>query len=191
VAKQLTPGSPAAVYLAHQANVLEAELDGGSQRDPSQLEKRGEGYQLCNDGNCIDYTNFEVNPSGELVNFSVKGAPVDALLTQGNGQAVKSRGTRFTFLTSYKSQQSNALFVAFKTQTGAQKIDLNMYTATYRDPTGKQRTATSGGGPVELGAHSNAIAYSAFLGVKPGGVMTVEGCVGDCTTQYKVRLRVR
>jgi hypothetical protein len=89
------------------------------------------------------------------------------------------------------SQQSHALFVVLKVQTGANKLDLDRFTATYRDTKGKQREATNAGGPVELAPNSNALIYSAFVGVKAGGVMTLQGCVGGCNSTYTVHIRTR
>jgi hypothetical protein len=190
--KGVAAGSPAAVYLMHQANVAEAILDGGDQ-DPDQTSSpKGGGYDLCAaDGSCIQFTKFEKDAAGRLVSFAVNDNPVADLVSQGNGKSVRAGGAQFTFLTAYKSQASNALFVVLKVRTGANKLDLNIFSATYRDPSGKQREAGSAGGPAELAADSNALTFSAFVGVKPGGVMTLTGCVAGCNSTYTVKIKTR
>ncbi len=190
-AKSAAPDSPAYVYATHQANVIEADLDGGQSRDAADLVVAGGEYQMCESGNCITFADVEQNESGQVVSFSIDGKPVDGLLSQGNGKAVTAGGAKFTFLTAYTSVQSKALFVALKVQTGNNDININVFTAKYRDPSGKTREATSAGGPIELEADSNALVYSAFLGVKPGGVMTLDGCVSDCNSTYEVKIKTR
>jgi hypothetical protein len=140
---------------------------------------------------CHTFTRFQQDAAGRLVSFVVNGNPVEGLVSQGDGSSARAGGAKFTFLTAYKSQQSNAVFIVLKVSTGANKLDLNTYSARYRDPPGKQREAGDGGGPTELDANSNALICSATVGVKPGGVMTLDGCVGGCNSTYTVKIKTR
>ena len=190
------PGSPAHAYLSHLANVAEARLDGGSQStDQSIVSAGGDSFKLCNtpsdEKSCVTLGGFKVDPSGKVVNLTVNGQDVAPRLTSGNGQAVAAGGAKFTFLTAYKSIQSDALFVTVKAETGGKAITINIFSATYRGPDGKQRQASDAGGPTELDANSNAIVYMAFQSVQPGGKVTLGGCSPkDCSGSYEAVLQV-
>ena len=88
------------------------------------------------------FGGFKVDPTGKVVDLTVNKQQVAPRLTAGNGDAVSASGTKFTFLTAYKSIQSNALFVTVKVETGSKPIQANIYSAVYRGPDGKQRTAS-------------------------------------------------
>jgi hypothetical protein len=190
-AQRVADNSPAAVYLTHRANILEARLDGGAGAfGPSSFQEADNGYRVCTDGDCIEYSEFTANSRHQLVEFSVAGKPVASRLAIGDGDPVRAQGgVRVTYLTSYKSVQSDAVFVTARVRTNQTPISANIYTAIYRSPDGKQRTAADASGPYELGANSNAIIYMAFPGVKFGGTVTLDGCLDQCVEQFKVSIR--
>ena len=185
--KLAAPNSVAYIYLDHLANVSEAGLDGGQPYTKSEVTPVGsDAFKACSDPadetSCIIFGDFKVNPAGKLVDLTVNKQPIGPRLTAGSGQVVTAGGAKFTFLTAYKSIQSNALFVTVKVETGAKPIMMNTFTASYRGPDGKQRTASQAQGPTNLDAQSNAIVSMAFASVKVGGKVTLDGCVGkDCS----------
>lgn len=193
--KLTAPGSPAFVYVSHLANTSEAALDGGSPLPDQTTDKLSDTeFKACDDltdeATCITFQGFKVNESGKLVDLTVDKKKISDRLTAGSGEKVTASGNKFTFLTAYKSIQSNALFVSVKVESGAKRISPNIYTATYRSPDGKQRTATTAYGPTELDAKSNTIVTMVFKGVVPGGKVTLDGCIADCTSQFKTVIKV-
>lgn len=189
-------GSPAHAYLSHLANTAEAGLDGGrASTDRSVVSAGGGSFRLCippaDEKSCITLGGFKVDPSGKVVDVTVNDQDVAPRLTSGNGQAVSAGGAKFTFLTAYKSIQSDALFVTVKVETGGKAIGINIFSATYRGPDGKQRQASDAGGPTDPDANSNAIVYMAFPGVQAGGKVTIGGCSPkDCSGSYEAVLQV-
>ena len=194
--KSAAPGSPAYIYLSHLANVTEAELDGGQSADDENVVAVGsDAFKVCtdpaDDKTCVTLGDFKVNTANLLVDLTVNKKAIAPRLTAGSGEAVKSGGAKFTFLTAYKSIQSGWLFVSVKIQTGTNPINPNLYSATYRSPNGKQRQATDAYGSVEVDADSNTIATMIFKGVEPGGRVTLDGCVTkSCGSQFKAVMKV-
>lgn len=193
--KLTAKGSIAEAYVNHLANTSEAALDGGAPlSDQSTDPVAKDGFKSCDDvadeKSCVTFSDFAVDRSGKLADLKVNGKSLKDRVVAGNGQAVTSAGNKFTFLTAYKSIQSNALFISVKVESGPKKISSNIFTATYRSPDGKQRGATTAYGAVDLDAKSNTIVTMAFAGVAPGGRVTLDGCVGDCMTQFKAVLKV-
>ena len=193
------PKSPAYVYLSHQANVAESALDAGHPYSAGVLTPEGDSFQICDAAgvtgavdtkSCMTFSDFKVNPAGLIVGFSVNKQDVAPRLTTGSGEAVSNSGAKFTFLTAYKSVQSGALFVTLKVETGPQSVSLNANTATYRDPEGKQRTATYAAAPSEVGANSNTIVTMAFAAAKPGGQVTLEGSTGADYSPVRAVIKV-
>ena len=194
--KFAAPASLASAYLSHLANVSESQLDGGQPGAEQTVETQGaDSFKACNDPSdeksCVIFSGFKVNASGQVVDLLVNKQTLGGRLTVGNGQAIKSAGSTFTFLTAYKSIQSGNLFVTVKVQTGSKPISPNIYTASYRSPDGKQRQATDAVGATEVDADSNTVVTMIFKSVKTGGRVTLEGCVGaDCATQFKAVMKV-
>ena len=187
--------SVANAYLLHRSYLAEAGLDGGSAYSDSEVtELSGGEYKVCddptNEKTCAVLGDFKADASGKIVDFTVAGKPLKGRLTVGNGQKVKAGGGAFTFLTAYKTITSNALDVTVKMESGGKALSPNIYSATYRGPDGKQRTATDAVGPTELDADSNSVASFSFKGVKPGGKVTLEGCVEDCDSSFKAVIKV-
>ena len=131
-----------------------------------------------------------MDSAGKLVDFTVNKQALGPRLTVGNGQSVRSAGNRFTFLTAYKTVAQGALFVTLKIETGKKPISANLYSASYRSPDGKQRQASEAFGPYEIDAQSNTVVTLIFPGVKPGGRVTLDGCVADCMTDFKAVMKV-
>jgi hypothetical protein len=193
------PKSPAYVYLSHQANVAESALDAGQPYSAGVVTPEGDSFQLCDAAgttgavdpkSCVTFSDFKVNPAGLIVGFSVNKQDVAPRLTTGSGEAVSNNGAKFTFLTAYKSVQSGALFVTVKVETGPQSVSLNASASTYRDPEGKQRTATQAIAPSEVGANSNTMVTMTFAGSKPGGQVTLEGSTGADYSPVKAVINV-
>jgi hypothetical protein len=194
--KSATPGSPAYIYLSHLANVSEAGLDGGQALADQEVTPVGsDGFKVCSDPSddksCVTIGGFKVNEKGLLADLTINKKPIASRLTTGNGDSVTAAGAKFTFLTAYKSVQSNALFVTVKVKTGSKAISPNLYSATYRSPSGKQRQAQDAYGPTDIDADSNTIVSMAFPGVEPGGRVKIEGCVGtECSGIFDLVIKV-
>lgn len=189
------PGSPAFVYLTHQANASEAALDGGNPFTDYQTQNLGDlKYESCGDPvdetTCATFANFKINPTGRIVDFTINEKALTGRLTAGSGDKVTSAGNKFTFLTAYKTITGNRLDVAVKVESGPKPINLNLYSAIYRSPDGKQRDATNAQGPLDIGANSNAIVMMTFVGVAPGGTVTLDGCASECRSQIKASIKV-
>jgi hypothetical protein len=182
------PTSPAYVYLSHQANVAESALDAGQPYSASIITPEGSSFQNCEAAGttgavdpttCVTFSDFKVNPAGLIVDFNVNKQDVAPRLSTGSGEVVSNNGAKFTFLTAYKTIQApSALVVTVKVETGSQSVSLNTSTATYRDPEGKQRTATQAIAPSDVGANSNTIVTMKFIGSSPGGQVTLAGSTG-------------
>lgn len=188
------PGSPVEVYVNHLANSAEAALDGGLTMTDSTVEKIDDSsFKSCDSVNrevCVTFSDIEVDSEGLYVNLRVDDQPIQDRLTAGDGTSVTAADASFTFLTAYKSIQSGALFVSVKVETSAQAVSPFLYSATYRSPDGKQRTATDALGPVDIGADSNSIVTMIFQGVDGGGQITLDGCVDECASNFDVVLQV-
>lgn len=193
--KLAAPNSPAYVYLSHLANASEASLDGGTtETDLNVTSTAADSFKACSDPtddkSCITLAGFKVDPQNRVMDLTVNGKAIAPRLTVGNGDSVKASGAKFTFLTAYKSVQSNALFVMVKVKTGSKAISPNLYSATYRSPSGKQRSAQEALGPIEIDADSNTVVGMVFPGVEPGGRVKLDGCVGDCTSTFTAFIKV-
>jgi hypothetical protein len=194
--KQAAPKSVAYVYLEHLANVVEASLDAGTTGEKTDLTPVGnDAFKSCNDPSddksCVTFGSFKTDAAGKLVDLTVNKKEIGARLTAGSGEVVNANGVKFTFLTAYKSIQSDALFVTLKVETGSRPVNLNIYSAKYRSPDGKQREASSADGATDVEAKSNTIVSLAFKGVKTGGKVTMDGCIGkDCGSQYNAVIKV-
>lgn len=176
--------SLANAYVLHRSYVAEAGLDSGTPYTDSEIsELPGGNYKLCDDPadekTCTVLGNFKADTTGKIVDFTVDGKGLQGRLTVGNGQQVNAGGGTFTFLTAYMAPTSDSLFVSIKMESGKKSLSPNITLATYRSPDGKQRAATDAIGPTRLDVDSNAIASLRFDGVRPGGKVTIEGCIDD------------
>lgn len=193
--KLTTADSVAHIYVQHQANMAEAALDGGSpfvDDDVSELPA-GE-YKVCEDPSnaetCGVFGGFKSDATGKIVDLTVNDKALKGRLTVGNGQTVKAGGGKFTFLTAYKAASSENLFVTVKMEAGSKMLSPFLYDAAYRSPDGKQRKATYANGPSDLDPESNSVGSFVFQSMKPGGRVTLEGCVDECANDFKAVIKV-
>lgn len=175
----------------------EAALDSGQPYSKTEYTYNGDGtFKSCDSEDptpteCLAFGGFKLDPAGKLVDLTFNQQQIGPRMTVGNGQTVTAAGTKFTFLTAYKSIQSNALYVTVRIETGTKAISTSLSQAIYRSPDGKQRTATDSSGVYLVGENSNTIVSMSFASVKAGGTVTLDGCVPqDCTSQYSAVLKV-
>ncbi len=192
--KLTAPGSSAEAYVRHLANVVESTLDGGGSGVKQTVERTGDSFKSCDDpgdeSSCATFAGFKITPAGKISELTVNGKSIGDRITVGNGSAVTTGGAKFTFLTAYKSIMSNALFVTVKVKSGNRPISVNNYSAVYRSPDGKQRTATDAMGPTDIAADSSSIVTMVFKGVAVGGKVTMDGCVSECASSWSAKIRV-
>jgi hypothetical protein len=186
--KAASPNSVAAAYMTHLANQSEAYLDGGTPLDELGLNETDDGYALDNNGETVTFADFET-VAGKVSDLTINGRSPAKFLTVGNGDKVRGGGATFEFLTAYRSITANSLIVTVKA-TSTKPITLDIYSAVYRDPRGKQRTASEAVGATELAAKSNTVVALVFQGSRPGGTVTLTGSLNDFSDDYKVTIRV-
>lgn len=185
-------GSVAAAYLAHQANLYEAELDSGVSVEPSTVA----GFKMCSSydsGSCHEFGGFVADASGKLTDLTVNGKAVKSRITVGDGKVVEAEGGhRFEFLTAYKAITSDTLWISIKVTSGDQPLRLDIYDAPYRAPNGKLRQpdVEMTIGLTELEPESNTIIALAYPSATPGGRVTFTGCVNDCEDEYEAVVKV-
>ena len=123
---------------------------------------------------CVVWANF-TESSGKLYSFTVNGKTIKGRLAAGDGSSVwASDWAKLTFLTAYQSVQFGGMFITARVQSGNKPLSLAIYSAIYRDPSGRQIQASDAGGPTDIGANSNATVYMSFLKGSPGGVVTLD-----------------
>jgi hypothetical protein len=182
------PDSVAAAYMRHLANQSEAYLDGGLPQDELGLNETDDGYELDNYGETVTFADFRTT-NGKVTDFTINGRSPGPQLTVGNGDKVRGGGATFEFLTAYRSITANSLIVTVKV-TSTKPITLDIYSAVYRDPRGKQRDASDATGATELAAKSNTVIALVFQGSRPGGTVTLTGSLNDFNDSYKVKINV-
>lgn len=172
------PKSLAAGYAKHQAAVHGAELDGGSETAADVLTEEGNAYIACPEGEgdqvCTKWAKVET-AGGRVANFTVNDQPISGRLTVGSGDKVRVGNLGSAeFVSAYRSLAGKALFVNLVAQSRNRKISISSFSATYREPGGKQVTASNAFGPTELDADSNTRVTLVFARAKVGGVVTVD-----------------
>ena len=195
--KWAAPGSLAKGYAQHLANVEQSLLDGGTSEDADTLDPSGEGgvYGYCPVGeepdskSCNTWENVRFN-GGKVVDFTVKKVDISKRLTLGSDEKIKVASLAdVTFLSAYQSVQSKSLFVALRVKSKNGKINVNSYTAKYRDPSGRQATATDANGPIDFDKDSIGNVTVVFKNAKPGGVMTLEVTDSDFEHIKNVKIK--
>lgn len=195
--KLAAPNSVAYTYLDHLANTAQAALDGGKPYTRREVTPAGNNtFRACSDPavekSCATIGGFTVDAAGKLTDLTVNEQPVGARLTAGTGQVVTAGGTKFTFLTAYKTPASNALLVTVKVETGARPITAKISSASYPGLDGKPRTAQGAMGLTDIKANFSTVIFIAFDLVNVGGKITLNGCVakgcsgGPFTASIKV-----
>jgi hypothetical protein len=190
-ARLVVPGSPAAIYVQHQANLAEADVDGGESPAPEEVSGNGRRFQLCvTDHHCDTFARFEQDGSGRVASFRVNGFDIAPRLRRGDGVAVRVAGAKFTFLTSYRpATRASIEYFVVRVDSGEKPLLMNVSTMKYRDPSGKWGYSSNWGGPRMLDAHSSALIYGAFRGIRPGGGIMLDGCLDGCIRRYKVKIK--
>ncbi len=169
-ARELTgEGSVARVYLEYLLSQANALLDAGMPgAEALESERTDDGYEGCepyagDDAVCVEWTEIE-GADGVVVNFSINGQPIDELLVAGNGTVIEAgnQGT-FELLYAYQSPVSGNFFVALSAASASSGMDVTgLYSATYRDPSGRQLGMLDATTPSELGADSTATVFISF-----------------------------
>jgi hypothetical protein len=190
--KLAAKGSVAAAYLQHQANLENAELDGGMTfTEADDAHRKGDAIELCYwdaPDDCLSYAGFKVDQAGKITEFTIDGKPISGVLTVGSGNVQASKGVKVQFLTAYRNKAG--LWVIAKVSTSTKPIDIGAVDATYRAPDGKQRKATESVGAYELDAKSSTIVGMLFAGAQPGGKVTLDGFMDDYMTEWKTTVKV-
>lgn len=189
------PKSPAAAYLLHQATLAEADLDAGSPSEPDEFSESKGVYENCpssGDEKCDEWSKVTFT-GGKISNFVVNGSAIDKRLTVGSGDKVKASSNlgQIEFITAYQSVAGKSLFVTFEYTTNKRPVTLDLTGAKYRDPSGRQATATGYGGPTDLDAKSHAKGYVLFKGAKVGGTVTINVIESkNFSTDVDVKIKV-
>lgn len=184
--KLAAPKSVAAAYALHLSTTTAASLDGGDSEDADELKVDGGNYESCpSDGSkCTTWSNVTFS-GGKVTSFKVNGIDIDKRISVGSGDQVKVGGlVQVRFISAYQSVAGKALYVTFEFKSGGESVTLNLGSAKYRDPSGRQATATSYGGPSDLIRDSSAHGYAVFKGAKPGGVVTLDFYDSDYDDHY-------
>lgn len=181
-------------YLLHQTYSVEAFLDAGEYTEPAVITQDGEGYKSCSyefDGSesCATFTKFKVK-DGQVTEFLVDGKEPGPRLVVGDGRAEKQGGVEVELLSSYKSIQAESLVVTARVTTGREPADVELLSATYRAPNGKQRKATQSIGPETVDADSNAVVALVFAGVATGGRVSINICIDLCDRELSFNLNL-
>jgi hypothetical protein len=192
-AKKAAPDSLAAAWVTQQADVNQSWLDEGIPTEPDMVEPTDDGYKTCRaqeDGTvCTEFASIELR-DGRVANFTVKKKKLDGRLALGQGDKVRL-GSLATaeFLSSYKTATSEDLYVNLRVRSKTKDIDLNSYSAAYREPSGRQVKAEIAHGPSELVADSHANVTIVFRRAKPGGVVTF--AVSDAKTLDEAAAKIK
>jgi hypothetical protein len=178
VKKFVERGSLAEAYLGYYMAVSNAAIDGGQPNPADNVTETDEGYEVCASGSrgksCSVWGDVE-GRDGKIVNFTVDGQELGPRISSGNGKSAAAGGlAEVTFLHAYKSIQSGNLFVCSEVQSNDKAIDLTLYGATYRDPTGRQAKSSDAIGPTDLAPKSRATVCQIFTAANPGGDVTFE-----------------
>jgi hypothetical protein len=196
VEKAAAPRSLAAAYAGHQANNIEAALDGGFESEaPGEVTGEGGGFKACypdaEDSPCYAYDDFKLTPEGKVASFTIDGKPLAGRLVTGDGTAKPSPLGSVTLLSAYTTQ-SGLLAVATKIRTRAEAVVIHDAAARYRAPDGRQRGQNALTGPSEIAKNSTAFVVFYFQGpIKFGGAMTVELNNKDYSDTVSVELKIK
>jgi hypothetical protein len=192
--KLAAPKSPAVAYMIHQSATNGAQLDAGNSGDADSLEPIDDGYEICSvdegDETCTKFTDLKV-VAGRLSSFMVNGKPIGPRLSLGQGDEVRAgKLATVEFVSAYKTASAEELIVNLTIRSKSKPIDLNqLYRARYREPGGRQVTATNAYVFDDLDADSHTRTSVIFAKAKPGGVVTVD--IVDAKTYADATAKVR
>lgn len=174
-------GSPARAYLDYIVASLNADIDAGTAgyASPGEVTEIDGGYELCyassDDPTCFRWTDI-TGADGLVVAFDVNETPLTDVIRVGSGKPQLVGGkAEIEVLYAYQSPASGNLFIVGRATTRAEAIDLSsLFSATYRDPSGRQFKAADSTNPGELGADSTATFSTTFPApAKIGGTVTL------------------
>jgi hypothetical protein len=170
----VAPGSIAAAYLQEQSDVSNAGIDAGTPYDGGPAKKIDGGFENCDEtddeNSCTKWTDLE-QVNGRLAKFTVNGTDITDRIAVGDGTKANAGSlASVEFLSTYKSVQSEVVFVNLRVTSDKEPVNLNLYSATYRGTDKRQSTATADStGPTELEADSTAYVSLIFKAGAIGG----------------------
>ena len=168
-------GSPAFVYMTHQANPAEAQLDAGLEMVDDDITRNPDGsFESCDSENeCVTFSDFKADADGKLVDLTVGGKAIAPRLVVGNGKDVKFGSSKITLLTAYRSVVSNNLLITLRVETSAKSVEL--FNGSYRGADKKVRDIGSIAAPQEIAPDSSTLALVVVPGMKPDGTLSLTG----------------
>jgi hypothetical protein len=187
-------GSIAHAYAGYIFAYVNAGIDSGMPFEGTPVSEVEKGYESCdvNDStDCVTWTHIE-GRDGKIVSFKVNGKPIGKRLSAGDGANVAAgQLASVKFLYAYQSIQSGNMNVAVEIRSRGQKVMINGYEATYRDPSGRQITASDVVGPSELAGDSMTTIAMTFPNARPGGAVTLSFYSEDFMTEAEAQFRTR
>ncbi|WP_150240944.1 hypothetical protein [Nocardiopsis quinghaiensis] len=187
-------GSTAHTYLTHHAAVARARADGGGSAPDIEVERTGDGYELCpapgpaSDRACAAHGDFTAR-DGLITGLLVEGRDPGPGLLAPEGVEFESEGVRATLLTAYQSVTDKSLVVTVEFTTD-DNASLGLPHATYEHGEGREDQAQEAVGRYELDAGESTRAAFSFPGATPGGTLRVGGCLEECSALVDVALPV-
>ena len=175
-------------YMLAGANAaIDAGIDFSTEGAGERIDG---GYEFCSDPadeeSCIRWTDIE-GADGKVVNFAINGESLRDRITVGNGRPVKAgQIADIALLYAYQSPVSNNLFVVASAKSHDGEVELsNAYSATYRDPSGRQFTAADATTPSTLRPNSTATFTITFPAPAKIGGVTRWSSTTRRTTPYR------
>lgn len=169
-AEHASAGSLAQDYLVHQANIVEANTANGYGGEEQSADYKKDVVEVASYDYTTKYADIEFD-GGKIASFTVDGKDVSDRLVAGSGDAVESSDklASFEVLSAYQSI-SNYLFVVVKYKTNDRPADFG-YTATYRDPSGRQINDSDSVTPSSVAEDSYQLGTVIFPSAMIGGTM--------------------
>jgi hypothetical protein len=194
-AQQVKPESPAARYVAHQAQMLRAEKIGGYPSEPFEGSFKPEPTSgsiriknVTGDGKAITYTwkDFTFD-AGKITGWTGKRGPVGSVLWTRT-TSDKSRGRKAVLKSAYLANSGFLnVVVELSSSRGTGWGD-----AEYAAKDGYRQTSSEGGAG-DLSAGEKTLAYFSFEDSKFGGVLHIPyyGKDGSSFGDWDLTLKVK
>ncbi len=173
--KVTEPGSPAALYITHQAALEQALTDAGSPSEPDELSERDGVFVSCaaTEDDCARYGNIE-SEGDKLSAFTVQGKSIEGRLLPGRPRTYSVGGLAKARLISAYRARSGDLFATLDVRNVASSpISFESRTA-YIAANGRQANVAGSYGPTALMPGSRATYALTFSGASLGGTLHVE-----------------
>lgn len=163
-------GSLAQDYLVHQANIGEASTANGYGVEEQSVDYKKDAVEITSFDYTTKYADIEFD-GGKIASFTIDGKDVSDRLVVGSGEVVETSDelASFEVLSAYQSI-SNYLFVVVKYKTNDRPADFG-YTATYRDPSGRQINDSDSVTPSSVVEESYQLGTVTFPSATIGGTM--------------------